>query len=340
MKQVGYIVASCMILVGSVLSAGCPCAQKKRQEINKPKSDEQNVSFTLAGCPCNQNKPRQALPKPLQPSGENVSFVLADCPCRKPRQTPPKPLQPSGDNVSFVLAGCGCQKNKPNEERVQRKPMPIKEKQEVYGLMAEMANQNKRLVGGKNAPSSPSGLNIQQKGLFSFFKASPFPVVTHFVRETDPKGNIITIQDGTVWSVSEKDRDIAKTWRVHDEITVKPNSLTLWQKLTGKKNVHEYRLMNLQTNETVAVNMSLGPFKYNPNRRVIETIDLARGEIFLNDKTLWKIEPSDPARQILRSWKKGHTIICGTNDTWFSLGSPFILISVDTDNWIPATRIN
>ncbi len=312
MKQVGYILASCMIVAGSM------------QATNDFSDD---VSIKLAGCPC--NKRRLPPPKPQAENEDDVTFMLADCPCKnKNRQAPQKPAAPT-----IQLAGCGCQKNKPNQERVERKPMPLKEKKDVYSLMAKMGEQNKKLAGANRT-------TLHQKGIFSFFKASPFPVVTHFVRETDSKGSIITIQDGSVWAVSENDRDIAKSWRVHDEITIKPNSLTLWQKLTRKQKMHEYRLMNIATNQSVAVNMSSGPFKYNPNRRQISSIDAIRGEVYLSDNSLWKIELSDPARQLLRGWKKGHTLICGTNDTWFSLGSPFILISVDVDNWIPATRIN
>lgn len=287
------------------------------------------IDFTLAGgCGCQKKRP--PVPRPPRDTQEDVGFVTIGNGNRRNR--------PDNSDVTFLPVGCGCQNNQ-NQERVQRKPMPAQQEAKIYGEIAKIAAKNRKFIGGKNAPTSPSKLNIQERGWNLFGSSNTYPAISHYVRETDAAGSIVTIQDGSVWSVKENDQDIVKNWSVHTELTIMPNKLSLWNKLTGTKPAHKFRLVNLQNNQEVAANMSLGPFKYNPNTRKIDRIDYSRGEVYLNNGTIWKVDMDRPCLQILRDWQKGHAMICGTNDTWFSLGSPFILISVEKENWLPATRV-
>ena len=324
-------------------TAGCGCQNRKRPQPVPAPEVADAVNFTPAGCPC-QNK-RPPVPRTTPDNENNIRFETACGNCRDKRDTPRR-ARAGNDDVAFVTVGCGCQNNQKQnqgreQERVQKKPLPPKVENKIYGEMAKRAAQNKKIAGGKNAPESPLGLAIKEKGcnFFGSQGASTYPTLSHFVRETDAQGSIVTIQDGSVWSVKECDQETVKNWSVHTELTIMPNSLSFWNKLTGSRPSHKFRLVNLQNNQTVAANMSLGPFKYNPNTRKIDRIDYARGEIYLNNNSVWKVDTSSPSMQILRDWQKGHAIICGTNDTWFSLGSPFILISVEKENWLPATRV-
>ncbi len=312
MKRLQYFLACTAMLVTTLASA----------------STADEVTFELTGgCGC-QNKKRP-IRKPQIDVENDVGIINTACPCNKK-----KPLKPQ--ESTFMLAGCGCQQN---NERVQRRPLPEGKERALYNQMAKIAAKNRKFVGGKNAPANPSKLNFTARGC-DFFGPSPtFAVVSHYVKETDSKGSLVTVQDGTTWGISESDHAIVKSWPLHTELAVKPNSLSMWNKITGTKPAHKFRLVNLQTNQSVAANMALGPFKYSPNTRKIERIDYSRGEVYLNNGSIWKVDLSGPCAQILRDWQRGYAMICGSNDTWFSLGSPFILISVEKENWLPATRI-
>ncbi|MBS0636901.1 MAG: hypothetical protein JSS12_05280 [Verrucomicrobia bacterium] len=275
-----------------------------------------------AGCPCRNRKP--PVPKPEQEN--EVQFMNACGGCRG---------RDRGKDLTIVQAGCPCQ----NKQRVQPRPLPEKKESALYSQMADMALKNQKFVGGKKAPASRDQLNIRDKGYFFFNSPAPYETVTHYLKEADARGSLVTIQDGSVWAVKESDQYLVKRWPVNAALTVKPNSLTLWNKLTGTRPDHKFRIVNLKTNESVAASLSLGPFKFSPNTRKIEDLDYARGEIYLNNGTIWKVDLTGPCQQIFRDWKKGQAIICGSNDTWFSLGSPFILVSVEKENWLPATRI-
>ncbi len=312
--------------------AGCGC--KKRPIISPKPGADDNVAFTVAGCPCRNKRP--PVPVPQTNDENSISFVQAGGCCDKRNRR-----ERVNADVTILPVGCGCQKKKGNnDERVQRNPLPIEKENRIYGKMAEMALKNRQFVGGKNAPDSPSEANLQAKGLCWFgSSSSSYPAFTHFVRETDVQGSIVTIQDGSVWRVSDEDQYIVKKWSSRAEVAIKPNSLSFWNKLTGSRPSYKYRLVNQYTGESVAANLSLGPFKYNPNTRKIDRIDYYQGEVYLNNGTIWKVDLSGPCSEILRDWQQGQAIICGSNDTWFSLGNPFILISVEKDNWLPATRI-
>lgn len=294
-----------------------------------PAAQTEQATITLAGCPCKNRRP--PVPTPEADNENNFQIMNAgDCCGRNKTRDRIK-------EVTFVTAGCPCQ-NK-NNQRVQRKPLPEKKENALYSKMAEMAAKNQKFAGGKNAPASPQKLNVRDRGFFFFDSPSPFESVTHYLKETDVKGSIVTIQDGSVWRIKESEQYIVKRWPVNSELTVKPNSLTLWNKLTGSRPDHKFRLVNLKTNESVAASLSLGPFKFSPNTRKIEDVDYGRGELYLNNGQIWKVDTTGPCQQILHDWRKGQAVICGSNDTWFSLGSPLIIISVEKENWLPATRI-
>lgn len=332
------------------VQATCPCQNKKRPVRPVPGAEEA-ISFAPA---CGDCRGRD---RKLVKYDDAIDFTLAGgCGCQQKRPPVPRPPRDVQDDVGFVTTAAGPRKNRPdnsdvtflpvafgqqdiNNERVQKRPMPPKREAELYGEIAKIAAKNKKFIAGKNAPKSAKQLNIQERGWNIFGSSTTYPPISHYVRETDAQGSIVTIQDGSVWSVKESDQDTVKNWSVHTELTIMPNNLSFWNKLTGTKPAHKFRLVNLQNNQEVAANMSLGPFKYNPNTRKIDRIDFSRGEVYLNNGTIWKVDTSRPCMQILRDWQKGHAMICGTNDTWFSLGSPFILISVEKENWLPATRV-
>ena len=203
----------------------------------------------------------------------------------------------------------------------------------AYQKMAKLANKNRKFAGGTHAPESR--LALAEKSL-SYYG---IPLAAHYVREIDPMGSIVTIEDGSIWTISPEDQWVVRNWQGIIDLTIQPNSLSLWNKLLGTKPAYTYRLVNLYTGDSVAANLSLGPLAYDPYTLQIAAIDYFRGEIYLTNGQLWSVDLTSPCQQILTHWYSGNAVIAGTNDTWFSLGNPYILICVEDNNWLPAVRI-
>ncbi len=225
------------------------------------------------------------------------------------------------------------------ETRVPRNPMADKQQINLYSKMAKLAEKNKRFAGGKNAPESRLEADLAERGCGYYGASYGIPLAPHFVREIDPIGAHVTIEDGSLWTVSMEDEWIVRNWYGRCELSIQPNSLSFWNKLTNTRPAYKYRLVNLYTGESVAANLSLGPLAFDPNTRQIATIDYYRGEIFLTNGQIWKVDLTGPCQEILNHWYAGNAVIAGTNDTWYSLGNPHILICVEDDNWLPAVRI-
>jgi hypothetical protein len=227
-----------------------------------------------------------------------------------------------------LTGGCPC--------RQKPKPLPKEEEQKLYADVAKQAEANKKRFGGPKAANKPK---LQQKSCYYSQSSVKFPVASHFISEVDPAGSMVSIQDGSGFTVKENQQYIAKTWELNSPIAVKPNSLSLWNKIQGSKPIHKYQLVNLKTNQSVEATLALGPFKNNPSARQILRLDGVTGEIYLNNGSCWKVDLKGTGAEFFKSWKKNHYVILGMNDTWFSLGNQFIMIDVDTDNWLPASRV-
>lgn len=241
-------------------------------------------------------------------------------------------LAVSFGSMQQVDAGCPC----------QEKQRPVnKEQQEAYRNMAKQAKVTRKALGGAKAPRSTLNLKKQDRA-YGYSSTAKFPIASHLVQDLDPKGTMLTIQDGSGWTISEKDQGITKGWSISDPITITPNKLTFWDKVRGKKSNHKYRIVNLSKkhkNESVEATLSLAPFLHNPHTRRIHRLDKTTGEIVLHNGQVWKVDMKGPCAPIVNEWEKDDLVISGTNDTWFSPSNPYILINVDSDNFVPATRL-
>ncbi len=193
--------------------------------------------------------------------------------------------------------------------------------------MAQIAEMNKRFNGGAEGRFD---VDFHDRG-FGYLP------ITHFIRERDLLGSYITIEDGSMWSISYEDQWIARNWYGSTELAIQPNSLSQWLYTNP---LYRYRLVNTYTGESVQANLAAGPLVYDPNTHHIVSIDYYRGDIFLDNGEIWRVDFTGPCREMLSHWYPGNAVIGGTNDTWFSLSSPYILICVEDNNWLPAIRIN
>jgi hypothetical protein len=215
--------------------------------------------------------------------------------------------------------------------------VPAKKEQRAYQEMAQVAKQNKaslkKLGTKKNALKT-----FQTKGLFSK-KQTHFSKPKHSIKERAPNGDAITIEDGSAWTIKDKDQQTVRSWSENAPITFTANSLSIWSKLLRRPLIHKYRIVNLHTKESVEANLSLGPFVHNPNTRRIRKIALTRGEVVFSNGTLWRCDTSKASQKLLQDWRVGDFVITGTNNTWFGLGQQEIVINVSSNNWVSAQRL-
>ncbi len=279
------------------------------------------------GCPC-RNRPPQPQQKPLKDAENQALMLNVGCGCQNKRARPPK--KNTGDAIlQIVPVGCPC------NARAQKRPVNAEAQKKNYQEVAKIAEKNRKFVGGKNAPETRDEAALQAKGWLD----NSGPQIAHYLREKDPKGSLVTIEDGSIWSIYKDHQNTVKTWAANSKLTVKPAPLSFWNKLFRSKPEYKYAVVNLQNGQTVGAELSFGPLKTNQNTKTIDRIDYTRGEIYLSDRTLWRIDSSLPSMQFFQEWQRDDAVILGTNDTWFSLGNPFILINVASDNWIAATRV-
>lgn len=227
----------------------------------------------------------------------------------------------------------GCQ-------RCKAKPRPAEKEHAIYQEMSRIANNTARILGAKSETREDIVKTFVGRSLCSSKKAVAFPSTMHLVKELSPNGDLITIQDGSGWTVREKDFQTVQSWHATSEIAITPNWLSLWGKITRKQLVYKYRITNLATKENVEANLSVGPFRDDAHTLRIRRIEKERGQITFTNGTMWHYEPSRVTNAIVGDWRVGHYIIPATNNTWFGLSHNDIIINVSTDNWMPASRIH
>jgi hypothetical protein len=222
--------------------------------------------------------------------------------------------------------------------RCNKRPI-VKKERTIYKEMAKAA-ENTRLVLAHGARREDVVKTLSSRSLCSSSQAAIFAKPAHTMTEIAPAGEALTIQDGSVWTIAESDRQIVNSWDTDTPlITFTPNSLNLWAKLTRKEMMYKYRVVNLKTGETAAANLSLGPFVHNPNALRIRRFDKKRGELAFTNGTVWQLDNSRISAKIYSDWRNGDFVITGSNNTWFGLKNQNIIVNVSADNWLPAHRL-
>jgi len=145
--------------------------------------------------------------------------------------------------------------------------------------------------------------------------------VFHRPIAVSPFGDMVTLEDGSIWQV--KGGDCIKTldWLAGDSLIILPNHAWF--------SSYQYVILNQNTGAKVKVNLSLGPIYNGIYTHWIVAIDYYNSELCLEDGSIWKISGSDS--KTMNKWMPNDTIILGINDSWFS-SKPNILINVNMLN--------
>jgi len=165
----------------------------------------------------------------------------------------------------------------------------------------------------------------QSLGYWNSYPATYYSVHVHQLAAVSPWGDTVEIEDGSVWQVHPSHAYKVLGWLTSDSLTITQN--TSWFSR------YNYRIINKRTNQSVEVNLSLGPLTNGPYTRYIVAADLDRKEIMLNDNTHWAISWFDTST--FNKWALNDAIIIGIN-SGFDHKCESILINVTNNDSLRA----
>lgn len=110
-----------------------------------------------------------------------------------------------------------------------------------------------------------TGYASQQKGNFVINNTDIHPYALHKPVHTSPKGDLITLEDGSVWKVRYEHNYLVQNWLGSDYIVLIPNRTWF--------TYYPYKLLNLITEDRVDVTMLVTPHYNGRNTHRIVAID-------------------------------------------------------------------
>lgn len=137
----------------------------------------------------------------------------------------------------------------------------------------------------------------------------------HFFLSVSPSGDLIEMDDQSIWSVHSSDRNKVLDWLTTDTLSLRANHDWFTH--------YNYRLKNQSVGTTLRVNLSMNPVLSNPRSHWIIAINGSR--ITLEDGSVWTTSGWD--RDVTEQWLINDVVIVGTNDGWFRDSNPNILIN-------------
>lgn len=142
-------------------------------------------------------------------------------------------------------------------------------------------------------------------------------------------GEQVTLEDGSVWSVSSWDQWKTLDWLTTDTILVMQNKWLF--------SSYKFMLVNQNTGKEIECNLTLGPIYSGAYTHWIIAIDYLNCEVILEDGSIWQIDPFDYT--VMRKWMISDTVIIGINES-SCVYHPNILINVNMLNYSCGICIN
>lgn len=228
-----------------------------------------------------------------------------------------------------------AQSEKVESDTFKTRPLKKETEEALYKKIAAQARHTQK------AYASPKDVitTMKPRALCASSSMLIFAKTPHFLTDVSIRGELLSLEDHSGWSIKDSDQLTASRWTESAAIAITPNDLSLWAKLTNKELRYKYRITNLQTNEHVEANLTRGPLVYGQYTTSIRRIDRYSVEIALNNGTLWRLDTSKASSSLFKKWLEGDHVITGTNNTWFGLGYSDIIINSETDTWLPAQRV-
>jgi hypothetical protein len=158
-----------------------------------------------------------------------------------------------------------------------------------------------------------------------------FPVSCHWLTWKSNDSRYLKIEDGSTWELAPGDLSTINSWRYDDPLFITP--ISSWF-ITQK-----YYITNRVNNTYVKANLVDGPISRGPYTHWITGVDPVQGHIFLENQSVWCVDPNDlyilNDRRNNSEWQASETIIVILHDNRYS-AYDHILINVDRDKMIHA----
>ena len=197
---------------------------------------------------------------------------------------------------------------------------------------------NVLLAQNNEETSSPIKIKVEEEAkegveinnaMFSFFSSDKYkddlnriqrihPNSYHHIIGVSNDGDKVQLHDGSKWNVVGRGKNLVLNWVKNDEIFIKPS--ISW--FSGC----QYVLHNRTLNEIAEVNLRTAPSIVSSSTLRITHILPSENLIYLNDDTVWKIEPTYGVSQ----WLVGDRLMVGVNNHWRTTLWPQILINSET----------
>lgn len=147
-----------------------------------------------------------------------------------------------------------------------------------------------------------------------------YPSANYFPIEVSGSKDKIRLHDGSLWYVHPADRNIIGNWVTSDKLFIKPNASCF----SSYSYVFQNRKIEDKDKRIVRVNLLEGPINTGAYTRWIIDIDRYRRLVYLNDNTVWYINPKDTT---FNRWAIGHRLIIGVNNRWRTAEYPHVLLN-------------
>lgn len=164
----------------------------------------------------------------------------------------------------------------------------------------------------------------------SFFSINPLlsyrPYELHWAAAMDYDRNILELEDGSQWKISDGDYLELVSWGKDDIVEISPNYFSY---------SYSYYMTNKDTGSYVRANLVNAPLRDSPYAVTITGMDYRRS-FSLSNGSSWEISTSDLS--LVRNWYVDDLVIIGNNNEWFSFYS-HILINIHTNTYIRVQKI-
>lgn len=146
----------------------------------------------------------------------------------------------------------------------------------------------------------------------------------HWPTGRSSNGDTIDLEDGTKWGVYKGDALCTIDWEMGDRIVITNNPST--------RSLYKYNLRNLDTDDCIRVNLSVGPFSEGPYTIRVSYINYGGDIAVAHDGAGRELELSFSSfdEKKVKSWEQGDSIVIGVNDDWTSWWNPYLFINVQT----------
>jgi hypothetical protein len=238
---------------------------------------------------------------------------------------------------SMLFTPAFTNESEPEHAPVKTRPMSDEHRLEVYNIQenpsAEIEAPVKNLPSQQNSTAKSASL---AKGSaeaccmdLGYSQYSSPHMETHYAMRVDPYGSLITLEDGSVFSVRGGDQWKVAYWPLNSVVYVLPNHGYFFGLV---KSDYDLRLFNSNTGETVEVFLQAGPYLFGNTSEWIADIDPYSGIIWLKDGVAVQVHPDDIP--LLWNWDDNDHLIIGTNDDSQQYYYPYILVNVASVNYV------